>query len=1797
MADEAEIDAERAAQAAADEAAAADDLFGDGGADDDMGLGQAPQQAQAPQRRNRRIAASDDEEEEDVFGGHEGGGAARADNGAGPSGVNRGHDWGGLDAAALNGLEARDRAQAQQQHADAANGADVGADDDARSNAGMSDGNSMGDGPLYEGYDESILKHPEVAQPMLLAQDELWKCIESIGPTEMRPKRAMRLNVPVDFFRRDAEFFRQWCLPKGSESRCRATAALVSLLFAGMQMGFPSGKHEEKMRQQVQNEEQDQQAGAAGGGRSAGKAKVTPFTHAKRYTYAPHDDETDSWPMFQIALEDIYNDDRTEVMCLGVWLIIFDENHSTSALVRRVVENTHNLKTAKSVSSASAGSRNKDASAEADRHGKAGFGFQAIRDNFEGTVGLQYENVATMEDWKRLLDLHSGATSGRPGRPCVRDLSKHINCAAGRRRLEGDSKTGCGGKHPMAPELVFNAKRRESLEFGMVNLDGTNMDVCDEQCQPSTYWTSDGHFCIPQIGIPCFWICTSVEKKTIFELPLTRPLQGTVTPGEALMKLFLEQEVRQRYIDMGTPNRRIFEHQLRIDQNAMNRLRSLATCRDEHQRRQDSLLRNALISYDLMTPATNTALGEGAVDFNPEASGEEANYTIKTTSMTQRVSKETDRIYTKVVQPYHSRMEKEFAEMAKPLQEEEVPSDDPQWDAYFAKRAAFNERFYAVKKDLTQYHLRLLRTCFLSTKDAATLPSGYKAMFKGLEDGVRDHEGSASIAFNGGKDGMGRQMMCKDRQVWGNLQEWLRYIFVDCCKIDGRDRRIMDEIYLHVFEMYANTTFVLVIASEKGKGKSVRAMRMGSILPDGWVSYNSATTQRSGMNGNNSPSNGTTVICDEMISDLTPAEPTERMEFWKTIVGKRQYEIERTRLIKNADGTESHMTFKIVTDHAETYLVCCNMGQCFTAGNEEPTAGKEAMVQRTVCLQARAEADSDSPEADFKANLKHPEVSPAISDFRLFTSLCGYVRMAMMGVDWLQPDFAIANLIFKEGDRMLTDEYAKPKPEPRRLVKRTENLTTMCVHEAVARVYFFKQTAVSYDAGRPDRNGRGKKFEIGDLWDVLRTLRPTREMILSAWAHSLEYSIGTSSHGCNVMTAICEKLGMVIDYIFKKLPTGRAEELVGASNSAFEFDSFMTEVRQNVAGGSSGSDGVGANKSTLETYETRLRESRILRNDFRKKAVDKPQESQQPVQAIKGVVGEPKALKYSDALFPNAATAAMYYKPNTLLQWATGRRVAREDMHSARGGALHFKEKENRGGAKEFDFAWLVLWNTGSTDKAPSWNGLVKEKMRDSHNVNIFDMHAAGVADAMFMLASTENSQLLAEAPRLPWSVRSSIAFVDQNGNMPGKESVTVGLRPLTIAGQQQQTEAHVGEVVPVRLRSGANHTSRTPFHRELDNMHQRCRLPALQPHTSTKITRAPPLRRSDGAVEVNSVAAYEHVVMIMEGILRCSRMPGLKGLQERFQSKGTPPPCLKAPNFESALEGQQLLDTVRVLPYSIDLMQMAWTLDLANRMYTPMRNAVRDSFNAMVQAHDLGTMIGVSELPELTLRYPGFPPSSADKTEALRLISTKTNVNRPVGQTPIDIATSNPLMDLDPELLRYETEIAIGGTATDADIEEHRRSLIGSGYTWGVTGDVFCYDTWAEHLSASMLGRGNTDGKTDEMGKYTDLAHVSVLDAEFMFEARLVERRCEQRWDGYAHLGITSPSGSTYSWLEANPRPAAQPGQKRARLQEPPRMRQAVAARLSNQYAVAPAARQPQQPGAGRPQGLALRYGDSRFE
>lgn len=93
-----------------------------------------------------------------------------------------------------------------------------------------------------------------------------------------------------------------------------------------------------------------------------------------------------------------------------------------------------------------------------------------------------------------------------------------------------------------------------------------------------------------------------------------------------------------------------------------------------------------------------------------------------------------------------------------------------------------------------------------------------------------------------------------------------------------------DALYLHYFDVYSEIAFMLIFASKKGKGKSIRCERMSGILPPGWATANSTSSTKSGMNGNNSPSNGTQVFYDECPAELKVAAAHERIEFWKTIL-------------------------------------------------------------------------------------------------------------------------------------------------------------------------------------------------------------------------------------------------------------------------------------------------------------------------------------------------------------------------------------------------------------------------------------------------------------------------------------------------------------------------------------------------------------------------------------------------------------------------------------------------------------------------------------------------------------------------------------------------------------------------------------------------------------------------------------------------------------------------------------------------------------------------------------------------
>lgn len=676
---------------------------------------------------------------------------------------------------------------------------------------------------------------------------------------------------------------------------------------------------------------------------------------------------------------------------------------------------------------------------------------------------------------------------------------------------------------------------------------------------------------------------------------------------------------------------------------------------------------------------------------------------------------------------------------------------------------------------------------------------------------------------------------------------------------------------------------------------------------------------------------------------------------------------------------------------------------------------------------------------------------------------------------------------------------------------------------------------------------------------MIRTLHPTREMILAAWSHSLEYSIGTSSHGVNVMNAICDKLGFQIDKVFRKMhekdpatyvTSGATADTGELTQEGQTMTMMLNTKRRALAPGVD--QPLGGDPVEIDRLGKELRKGRELRADFRRRALGSTLHNKTPLDAITELVPAGKTKEYGAAIFPRETLHTLHYKPKALLLWAVGKKCNKHEVeaHSSDGYSLPFRTiGRDDGESKKKDFGWLIVSSTATKDGRASWRA-AGHRVKESKLCGLFDMHDAGIADCLFMLASTENKRLCPEMPSLPWTSRQENAFVDQDGRVQNKQSVMIGPTPLD-HGTANATEIVNTDVVGCRDDAAYSVGTGVPLHKQLDKMHNHGRLPALLPHTSTSVERCAPLRWMDNSgLEVNAVVVYEHVMMVLEGIIRCSKIPGLKGLQERFVSGGSAPNGL----LSKLPDGKPGDGVVRRMPYSVDLMQMAWTAELAEKFYNPKRASMVIQFNAMIKRDKLGEPIRDDEMPELTLKYPGFPRSGDDVRE-LRQISLPIGTKKPEGQRAVDIGDANPLQSIDASLLRYQCEIAIGRPASRRDIEQHRRSLIGSGYAWGVTGDVFNYDTWADHACASLIGRGNTDGAENEAaGGFTDMAFASVLDAEHMFDVRLLERRAQNPENDEHKHNIALPGGSTYGYLEAHPE-LDRVGKKRAAGQQAPRM------------------------------------------
>lgn len=368
----------------------------------------------------------------------------------------------------------------------------------------------------------------------------------------------------------------------------------------------------------------------------------------------------------------------------------------------------------------------------------------------------------------------------------------------------------------------------------------------------------------------------------------------------------------------------------------------------------------------------------------------------------------------------------------------------------------------------------------------------------------------------------------------------------------------MQELFYHCFEQFHDNTFLLILCGPKGNGKSLRTERLQAVFPEGWVKQSGPSSNKAGMQGNNDSNNGCNLVYDEMIDELVDSQGGNRIEYWKTILLKvrhsrpipthpahrdasaqREYVYNKVVSTKGSDGVETNRTFKLMNHHLETHVACTNFGPTFTKGEEVPSEVKTALIDRSIALFVRTLGSKPRLDAEFKAHQTNPEVKRKTSAFRTLVSLMGITLMAIRKVPFWAPDMALAQKMWDEWDAGpygINQGHGLPKPSPRKNVKRLQNCITMCVLNAVAEVFFLKQTACQFACSQLDADGRPKPFDVTMLYEVIKRLQPSPEIIHHAWSMSLEYSIGTSMLGFAGMTVMTDILNKDVSQLLQKLP-------------------------------------------------------------------------------------------------------------------------------------------------------------------------------------------------------------------------------------------------------------------------------------------------------------------------------------------------------------------------------------------------------------------------------------------------------------------------------------------------------------------------------------------------------------------------------------------------------------------------------------------------------------------------------------
>lgn len=798
--------------------------------------------------------------------------------------------------------------------------------------------------------------------------------------------------------------------------------------------------------------------------------------------------------------------------------------------------------------------------------------------------------------------------------------------------------------------------------------------------------------------------------------------------------------------------------------------------------------------------------------------------------------------------------------------------------------------------------------------------------------------------------------------------------------------------------------------------------------------------------------------------------------------------------------------------------------------NGDPSDTKFAMIDRSIAHVVRSVGKKARTDTEFYEHLSKPEQQSKLAVFRIFVCLVGATKLAIKGVPVFQPNLALANKLFDYLDNtMIVGEYNLPRRSARKSLKREENLKTMTIMKAVADVFLYKQSALQFEAGKLGPDGKPQPFKFCMLYDVIRQLRATPELIFMAWSQSLDYNIGTSSHSFAAMTALCNTFGFTVGDWFKRPPTPDLDDMrrasVGTPSGGFVPAGTQTANQRAQADATANQQiSVKAKESMeaqlpqmldihgmprndrleiLKGFERQRRATSLYRHTCSEEG-NSDLVMDDPVNVIEKVMqkhGNPADIEdaetagpseggaecclpvYSSSIMATVVQTCCVYNPLAVAHWCADRSTGKEhcgikELGTADG--LMFSER-NTTGACKWNTAW-VRQNGGD-----GWKGFANSIINSNPICKMFDLSSNGLRDLFFLLSTRDNARRCTEEPRVPYSKEKRLAFQDDAGHAVGDLSLSIKMRGLVDSRFSHD------------LRPGTNELMRHPYAKVVDVEVQRCvdlmsrsgRLPAVMPMISNNVRDAPPVRLvavdDKKYIELNMSAAIEHTKMLAEASFRCSMQPGMENIQEAFTDGSTGPSGLQIDKSESSSS-----DHTTMFPFSYDMLSISFALDAMERYYDPDMNSYlamyKDAFGDTLNFNPTK-----DDLPHMCMRFVGLADM---KSRALLSVPLKAKQS----QAFKSVEVSDDAEATEDEFTTFKhLQLSLGHEPSDEEIERYVKSRAGSRAMSGVTGDLLSMTTYFQHTLTTLKERGMVMGEDDVV------AHV-VADDPYGLRMRVAE-------------------------------------------------------------------------------------------